>query len=67
VNEHAREELQEQAREDIQVIADYLDWSYAIHGGYPSEQFHRALIEENRPMPTLAMAREALDRLKETA
>jgi hypothetical protein len=46
------------------VINDYLDWQFAINGGHNTVGFHMALVREERPMPTLAQAREALTSLR---
>lgn len=53
-----------QRLDDLRVISDYLDWQYAINGGFSTEGFHKALVREERPMPTLHQAREAVARLR---
>lgn len=53
-----------QRRDDLRVIHDYLDWQYAINGAARTVEFHRQLVREDRPMPTLTEAREAIARLR---
>jgi hypothetical protein len=50
--------------DDLRTIQDYLDWEYAVHGSFRTLDFHRQLVSEGRPMPTITQAREAIARLR---
>jgi hypothetical protein len=48
-------------RETLEAaIRDYLDWQKAIHGGGSTVEMYRALVDEERPCPTVDEARDAL-------
>ncbi len=49
---------------DIRTVKNYLDWQYAIHGGFATAESHNDLVREKRPCPTLAEARAAMLRLE---
>ncbi len=62
--DQSRSAAEDQRHADLETLQNYLDWQYAINGGFGTASFHRTLVREERPMPTLYEAREAVARLR---
>jgi hypothetical protein len=50
----------QQLRDALGLVNDYLDWQYAVNGGFGTGDFHAQLVREDRPMPSLVQVREAV-------
>ena len=55
----------ERIYDDLKVVRNFLDWEYATHGSFRTEEFHRTLVATKRPMPTIDEARVAMTRIEE--
>lgn len=49
--------------DDANVVRNYLEWKLAVHGGGSTLEAHRQLVVENRPMPAIDEALDAISRI----